>query len=466
MDAVGRQAREYTRIFKKTLAPIRVNFRKLCSQWDWAKRSDVYTHLMHRYPAKILPYIPIFFLSSEEYASRDDMVMDPFCGTGTVLLESMINPYYKRNCIGVEINPMARLIAKVKTTPLEISEIEKKANELIDEINTFHGEPQLPNLPNLSYWFSESIQQDLSRIRTCIDEVEGDDYKDFFLVCFSSIIRDVSCADPKIAPPIRLRPRNFEKNPELQKKAESALRKKRRAKPILYFKKAIRVNIERLRELSKVASSEFKSQIIWDDARSVRQGKLKCYGEIEKSKSKPLRDRSIGLVITSPPYINAQKYIRTTKFELFWLYMKNRNDIEELDKSTIGTERIYSNEYKEPNFIGLDSADDLISALYQKDPYRAGIVSRYYRDMKEAVNEIHRVLKPRGIFVLVIGNNRIRGLEVENYKILSDIATYDGKFIIETILVDEIRSRGMITKRHETGGLVMDDWIVVFKKEG
>ena len=35
----------------------------------------------------------------------------------------------------------------------------------------------------------------------------------------------------------------------------------------------------------------------------------------------------------------------------------------------------------------------------------------------------------------------------------------------EMILIDKIRSRGMITKRHETGGLVTDDWIVVLKKE-
>jgi hypothetical protein len=36
----------------------------------------------------------------------------------------------------------------------------------------------------------------------------------------------------------------------------------------------------------------------------------------------------------------------------------------------------------------------------------------------------------------------------------------------ETVLVDEIRSRGMITKRHETGGLLLDEWVIVLRKEG
>jgi DNA modification methylase len=464
MDVAGRQLGEYIKLYRKTHAPIRVNFRSLCSQWDWAKRSDVYTHLMHRYPAKILPYIPIFFLSTEKYASKDDIVMDCFCGTGTVLLESLINPYFKRNCVGVEINPIARLIAKVKTTPLDTDELEKKADELIKKIIGFRGRPHIPHFLNINYWFSVNVQQDLAKIHTCIDEIEESDYKDFFLVCLSSIVREVSYADTKIAPPIRLRPRNFGSNPKLQKEAESALRRKRRAKPFHYFKNAIKFNIERLKQYDKVVSPEVKGHIIWDDARSIRWGELRCNGEIDKSKSEPLKDGSIGLVITSPPYINAQKYIRTTKFELFWTNMMSESEIADVDKRIVGTERVSSNEYREPHFTGVTSADETISCIYQKDPYRAGVVSKYFLDMKEVIKEICRILKPGGLFVLVVGNNKIRGTEVENYKILSDIATKDGKFFIKTILVDEIRSRGMITKRHETGGLVLDEWIVVLKK--
>ena len=69
-------------------------------------------------------------------------------------------------------------------------------------------------------------------------------------------------------------------------------------------------------------------------------------------------------------------------------------------------------------------------------------------------------------FILVIGDNTVRGTKVENHKILVDMAIedQDGGFEVETILVDRIRARGMITKRHESGGLVSDDWIIVLKK--
>jgi hypothetical protein len=58
------------------------------------------------------------------------------------------------------------------------------------------------------------------------------------------------------------------------------------------------------------------------------------------------------------------------------------------------------------------------------------------------------------------------GIEVKNHNILSDIAVQECGFAVEIVLVDRIRSRGMITKRHETGGLVLDDWTLVLRKEG
>jgi hypothetical protein len=80
------------------------------------------------------------------------------------------------------------------------------------------------------------------------------------------------------------------------------------------------------------------------------------------------------------------------------------------------------------------------------------------------MRETHRVLKTNGRFVLVVGDNTICGLKVRCPQILADIATHDLGFEVETMLVDKIRSRGMITKRHETSGMVLDEWVVVLKK--
>lgn len=468
MDIVNTQIEKFNARYQKTSKPIRVSFRSLCSGWPWAKRSELYTHLMHKYPAKILPYIPIFFLSSETYASREETILDPFAGTGTVLLESIIHPYFKRNAIGVEINPLARLIAKVKTTPLDTVKLRKEAKALISRIKAFSGKVDIPEFTNRDLWFSPRIQTELAKIKRCIEEVEDPDFKDFFFVCFSSIIREVSLADPNIPPPVILNPKNFVKNPERQKGAVALLRRKKWARPLGYFKRKIEKNIGRidtLNQIKELHDKQVKSEIVWDDARELKRGRLIVKGQIDKSEAEPIEDESIGLVITSPPYINAQKYIRTTKFELFWLGLVNEKEIVDLDRNIMGTERVYRSEYIKTSLIGIESADKVIKRIYERDKERAAIVSKYFSDMRQVTKEIYRVLKRNGRFILIIGDNRVCGIRVENHKVLSDIAIQDAGFEVETILVDKIRSRGMITKRHETGGLVLDDWVIVFKKE-
>lgn len=469
MESVNKQLRQFTQRYHRSQKAIRTSFRSLCSEWVWAKRSDVYTHLIHRYPAKILPYIPIFFLSTEEYASSEELILDPFAGTATVMVESLFHPYYKRNSIGVEINPLARLIAKVKTTPLNLPELINQRNALIERIRAFHGDAPIPEFTNQDMWFSKRIQSDLAKILFCIEEVEDPDYKDFFLVCLSSIVRDISLADPKIPTPVILKASNFTDDTRRKLQIENLIKKKKRARPISHLKKAISRNINRVKTLNEVEdimSGRVRSEIVWDDARHLRRGKLTSKGFIDKTDAHQIADGSIGMVITSPPYINAQKYVRTTKFELLWLGLVDEHGLADLDRTLVGTERIPASEYKDLHLVGIPSADKVINQIYRKSPERAAIVSRYFEDMRQVLNEVHRVLRDQGRCILVIGNNHICNIEVKSHKILSDIASQECGLDVEMVLVDSIRSRGMITKRHETGGLVADDWVLVLKKEG
>lgn len=468
MDFINTEINEFKKQFQSSMEPLRVSFRSLCSEWDWARRSEAYTHLMHKYPAKIFPYIPIFFLSSKDYATADEYVLDPFAGTATVLLESITHPYIRRNAIGAEINPLARLIAKVKTTPLDIQALKKETENLISRVKSFHSDVKIPEFSNRDLWFSRRIQTELAKLRICIDSIADVHIRDFFLVCYSSIIRDVSLADPRIAPPILLKPEHFVKNPKRQREVETLLRKKKMARPLTYFVRAVKNNLKRVETLNSIDdihNGKVSANIIWDDAKELKKGRLIDKAEIDKSEAEPLGTGSIGLVITSPPYINAQKYIRTTRLELLWLGLVNEKEIAALDRQFVGTERIFSSECNELSLTGIGSADSVIKRIYQKNRQRAGIVSRYFLDMRQIIGEIHRVLKKGGRFILVVGDNTICGEQVNNHQILTDIATQELGFELEVAFVDSIRSRGMITKRHETGGLVLDDWVIVLKKE-
>jgi len=444
--------------------PQAVSFRELCSRWPWAKRSDVFTHLIHKYPAKLLAYIPIFFLSGS-LTEPEDIVLDCFAGTGTVLLESITHPHHPRTCYGVEINPLARLIARVKTNPLDPAMLRAAASTLFESIKSFRGSANIPIFPNRDFWFRKKVQEDLAKIKESIELMNSSPaVRDFFRVCLSAIVRDVSRADPHVAPPVKLNANNF---PADQRNVvEEIIRKKARAEVFSYFRSSVKRNIARMDKFfSEVSHSDTGvfSDIIWDDARSIQRGMYTEKGQLNRNKPASL-DGKIGLAITSPPYINAQKYVRTTKFELWWLGLEDEHSMSELDKRMIGTERVYSDEYKELIPVNNVTADRQLKKIFKKSPERAGIVSRYFRDMRETMRTMHRLLRPGAHFVLVVGNNTVTGSIVKNYEILAEIAQEKGHFTVESILVDSIRSRGLITKRHDTAGVISEEWVLVLRK--
>jgi hypothetical protein len=378
----------------------------------------------------------------------------------------MTHPYFSRNCYGVEISPLARLIAKVKTTPLDPKLLRIEADKLYSLIKQFQGTLSISEFPNRDFWFRRKVQIDLAKMINCIEQMEASPaVRDFFRVCLSSIIRDVSWADPKVAPPVKL---NSVKFPRQRRAAiERLIAKKSRANVLAYFRRAIEKNISRMSKLYSTAfllGTPTSAEIIWDDARSIHKGRYIEKGKVDKKNPTPL-DNQVGLVITSPPYINAQKYIRTTKFELWWLGLETENSIFELDKQMIGTERVYFDEYKELSPVENKKADQLLKSIFKKSPERAAIVSRYFREMREVMATVHRLLKPGGYFVLVVGDNTVTDKIVHNHEILAEIAQENGQFSLESILVDSIRSRGLITKRHETAGVIPEEWVLVLKKQ-
>jgi len=164
-------------------------------------------HYIHYYPGRIYPYIPLFILSLSDFADLNGYVLDPFSGSGTILLESIINPVLKRNAFGIEINPIARLISKVKTNPIDT----KKINKLIDKIHIIYSKKTnksyfIPEYKNINLWFSKDAINKLSNLKYAIEKLnESNDYMNFFWVCFSNIVRKASRADPNIPPPVILK---------------------------------------------------------------------------------------------------------------------------------------------------------------------------------------------------------------------------------------------------------------------
>ena len=452
-----------------TMNPLDFNFKHAVLTYLGERRSDIYTHFIHSYPAKMFPYIPAFFFSIPELCPPYGVVLDPFCGSGTVLLESLVHPLYKRSVYGVEINPLGRLIAKVKTTSLKEGELEKRTHHLMELAEKPDRlKVPLPESEKIEFWFSKTSIRKLSRLRYFIEEEgKNDDYKDFFWVCFSSIIRKVSKADPFIPPPVLLKIHKYENSPEKRKFLLKFLKQAENPDVTGLFKNMVEKNfgrIKSLNEVEEVKKGKIKAQVIWDDVQNMKLGKLEHKGVLFKNNAESLPSNTIDLVLTSPPYFTAQKYIRTQRLELLWLEMVSENEISRLEKEIIGSERVSLKEIDFAESIGIKSVDTLIGWASSISPRRAAMLFKYFVQMKQALSEIYRVLKDETYAIIVIGNNKVLGRNVETYKYLIDIATFLG-FNLKIVLKDKIRGRGMITRRHNTGGLIKEEFIIVLKKE-
>ncbi len=459
-EIVGESVEKLTSRFQKSSQPVRFSFRDASSRW--IRRSDKYTHQIHSYPAKLIAYIPIFFLSHSSYANKSGYLLDPFAGTGTVLLEGIIHPFHPMNTLGVEINPLARLVSKVKTTPLDPTNLREAGQDLITAIKRSQVKPALPDFFNIDFWFKPKAQRGIAKIKHYIDRLTNLDHKDFFLVCLSSIIRRTSLADKKIAPPVLLKDITYS-NESHTRRVQIELKEKYNPDPVKYFEEEVANNINRMADLyNAFENGALKSHIIWDDVRTLRKGKYTSQGQLNKSRATSLPP--VDLAITSPPYINAQKYIRTLKFELVLLGLVEYDRLFELDKSLVGTERIYEKDYLDLIKVGDKVADTTIERIYKKDRKRAAIVGRFYQDMTQGMKSIFEVMRRGGRFVLVIGNNLVFNRMVQNHQILANIARDQVGFDVDFIARDEIRSRGLITKRHETSGIIGDEWVISMSK--
>lgn len=430
--------------YRNLRAPLNVDFRKMI---DWVSYGERASHMVHLYPAKLLPHIPAFFLINNLLSSPGDTVLDPFSGSGTVSLEALLA---NRKPVAADSNPLARLISKVKTTPIERNSLNSSYLALAERIESIKAQPP-SNVINLEYWFSPIVIAGLSKIRSAINEITDDELKDFFLVCFSNTIKKVSLADPRVSVPVRLKDPKGNPESDHSKATEKLMNKLKNLNAIKEFEKCVTANIDRIESLVDKVGLKTPRLILCDDARSLKQ------------KNKDISNESIQLIVTSPPYAGAQKYIRSSSLSLGWLGFCDFTTLRDYEKLNIGREHHSKSEYIELVKTGVLEADVLLEIIYKKNKLRAYIAAKYLLEMKDALMESFRVLKKNGYLVLVAAPNEVCGMKFETQKYLADIAKSIGlKITLE--LVDDIHSRGLMTKRNKTASIINSEWILVFSK--
>ena len=143
---------------------------------------------IHPYPAMFHFMIVRKFI--KELTKEGDYILDPFCGSGVSAVEALKN---NRNYFGFDINPLAILITKVRTTPIKI---ERLLNVLDNILKMPVQNYEIPYFDNIHYWFEEKVIEKLAKLRAKIFKIDDIKIQNFFKVVFSETVRKVSNSDP------------------------------------------------------------------------------------------------------------------------------------------------------------------------------------------------------------------------------------------------------------------------------
>lgn len=409
-----------------------VSFRKLV---PWIKVGERATHYVHPYPAKLLPQIAHFFLAAGRLAPRDAIVLDPFGGTGTVALEAILSG---RNALYADVNPLARLIAKVKTTFVDTAKVASTVEDLARRYRRLRR-GDTPDVVNIEYWYAPDVIRNLSILRRVIFDLPDDEMRALLLITFSATARKLSLADSRLSVPVRSKNR-----------AESSVSKK---DVWLAFELQLAANVRRMDALRKmVPRDDNVATCVGDDARKLRD-----------DKSRSLRCETVDLIVTSPPYAGAQKYIRASSLNLGWLGLAPPNQLADLERRSIGREHFRRAEISQCPTTTVSTANSVIKKVWERDKVRALICASYINDMEAALFEMARVLKPGGHLVLVIGNNEVCSYVFRSSSYLQELCERVG-LRTRVRLIDAIKSRGLMTKRNRSAGVISREWVILFQK--
>ncbi|MCK4553890.1 hypothetical protein KAU19_02925 [Candidatus Parcubacteria bacterium] len=353
---------------------------KIDPSWAFAdktrKDTAYITHGYHRYPAKFIPQIVSRLV--EKYTKKGNLVVDPFGGCGTTLVEARV---MGRKSIGVDINPVAVLIAKAKKTPINPSKLEECFLGLKNKINSFNKNTKVKAIEHerIDYWFGPEEKRKLAFIFSEISKLKNKDIINFFYCGFSNILKNCSIWLQKSNKPTR----------DLSKKP---------ADPFVAFsrqvKAMLRGNADFFNLLQEKKCLKIPCNVYCADARKI-----------------PTKNNTVNLIVTSPPYVTSYEYADLHQLTALWFeYTKNLSNFR---KKFIGTSH---NGIKD---IILNSriAENIKQDLEKKSKKLAKEVAIYFSEMNQCFGEMKRILKKGGRSCIVIGNTSLKGVEILNAEV-------------------------------------------------
>ena len=355
-------------------------------KWNDCDEMELTMHTIHAYPAKF----PAFMASKAFEYARDEgvnigRVADIFCGCGTVALEAKNHNY---NFWGCDINPVATLIAKVKSNKYDKLLFEQYYSQILKEFEKIELAKNVYEKANerLRYWFEENSFCELLKIYMAINEkVIEEKYLEAFRCIFSSILKAASkwlnkSIKPQVDP--------YKQEIDVLKKFQSQCYKFTRA-------------VDEIEEYNNDIMINCKNFLTIDN--------LPC----------------VDLIVTSPPYVTSYEYADLHQLSSLWLGYAN--DYRELRKGSIGS--VYNSDDFTIDFNKLnETGKGIVKSLQASDKALSKVksVARYFIDMQDAVEKCYRMLNENGMIFFVVGDTEYKGVKIQNSKHLIEAMEQNG----------------------------------------
>lgn len=373
------------------------------SYWDFKDAKTTGIHKIAKYPAVMVAPMQAEILSALVGGNPHySTMLDPFHGSGVSLVEGGA---IGLDVYGIDINPYAHLIAKVKLSPLEKESTYASNLEVSSKLKNKVAYRK-HSFTNISKWFRDDIVEDLSKIRHVICDIANQKIRNYYWLCFGETVRVHS----------NTRTSTFKLHAKEEKKVE------------LMENKVFDDFIKRINTYYDFIPSNINSI-------------LYCEDSIEKLKS--FDDSSFDIICTSPPYgdnSTTVTYGQFSSLQLNWIDIEDigcskawLDNFSKIDSASMGG--AYTRNQIKGEYMSLCNFLEKIT----KEKHRK--VVRFIADYEIAFLEMVRVLRSGGTMVLTLANRRIDNTEFPLVSITQDLASCHG------LRLDEVINRNIQNKR-------------------
>ena len=407
-----------------------------------------YGHGLFQYPAMMVPQVAEAVLKQACSVHPDiERVGDPFSGSGTIMTESMMRGLAFS---GIDINPLAILLCRVKSGPFFIDALKSKAEELNARINEDRRWAIEVGFPNRDKWFNREIQIALSKVYRAIRGEDALWARRFFWVALAEAARATSNS----------RTATFKLHIRTQEDIEG-----RTCDPVGTFRKALTRNLKhyeeqavRLSESGRLVRGHYQQDVVLSLA-DVR----KMNGQAESD-----------IIVTSPPYGDNATTVPYGQYSYLPLQWIDLDDIDgavdhdwlasthEIDTRSLGgSKRVKAEELehikeRSPAYISY------IKSLEGQPRDRALRVTAFFRDLDDCLDPILKGLRPGGLMVWTLGNRKVGDKRVPLDQILADLLqAHEATFLCT--LTRRISSKRMAPKNN-IADTMSSETILVMRK--